>query len=213
MCAMRLLLVDDHESVRQGLRALFESVPFVDVVGDAADGSAAIDCVKSLEPDMVVLDLTMPHMSGLLAMRQIKETAPHTSIIVLTRHNDAAYVQELMAAGASGYVLKQSPFNELVQALEAASRGEQHLDARLSAVTTPRADVPHKAAAPRLTRREADVLKFTALGHSNKSIATLLAIAVKTVEVHKTNAMRKLDMRDRIEIVRFARLQGWLDEP
>jgi DNA-binding NarL/FixJ family response regulator len=210
---MRLLLVDDHESVRQGLRALFDSVPFVDVVGDAADGSAAIESVKTLDPDLVVLDLTMPRMSGLVAMRQIKEAAPRTSIVVLTRHNDAAYVSQLMAAGATGYVLKQSPFAELVHAIEAASRGERHLDGSLSAAAAPRAPMPTGSATPRLTHRETDVLKFTALGHSNKSIAAMLGIAVKTVEVHKTNAMRKLDIRDRIEIVRFARLQGWLDEP
>lgn len=210
---MRLLLVDDHESVRQGLRALFESVPSIEVVGDAADGFAAIERVRSLDPDMVVLDLTMPRMSGLLAMRQIKDASPRTSIVVLTRHNDAAYVRQLMAAGASGYVLKQSPFAELVQAIDAASRGEQHLDARLSAAAAPRALEPRNSVAPHLTHREADVLKFTALGHSNKSIAAMLGIAVKTVEVHKANAMRRLDIHDRIEIVRFARLQGWLDEP
>ena len=209
---MRVLLVDAHESVRQGLRALFESVPSVEVVGDAADGLEALERVMTLDPDLVVLDLSMARTSGLIAARQIKAAAPRTAIVVLTRHDDAAYVNQLMSAGASGYVLKQSPFAELVQAIDAVSRGEQYLDARLP-LQAPREAVSRADRAPRLSQREMDVLKLTALGHSNKSIATALGIAVKTVEVHKTNATRKLNVRDRIEIVRFARLEGWLDEP
>lgn len=206
----RVLLADDHETVREGLRALFDSVPGVTVVGDVADGHAAVQAVSSLLPDLVVLDLSMPPTSGIDAIRRIREVREDTGVIVLSRYRDAAYVREAMAAGASGYVLKQSPFSELKQAVEDVAGGGRHIDQSLSA------QVPDTAAAgngPRLTEREQAVLRRAALGHSNKDIANALGIALKTVEVHKANAMRKLELKNRNEMVRWAALHGWLQDP
>lgn len=207
----RVLLADDHETVREGLRALFDAVPGVTVVGDVADGHAAVQAVCSLLPDLVVLDLSMPPTSGIDAIRQIREVRNDTGVIVLSRYRDAAYVREAMAAGASGYVLKQSPFSELKQAVEDVARGRRHIDQSLSAQVP--ADTAAGENGPRLTEREQAVLRRAALGHSNKDIATALGIALKTVEVHKANAMRKLEFRNRNEMVRWAALHGWLQDP
>lgn len=207
----RVLLADDHETVREGLRALFDAVPGVTVVGDVADGHAAVQAVRSLLPDLVVLDLSMPPTSGIDAIRQIRAAGEDTGVIVLSRYRDAAYVREAMAAGASGYVLKQSPFSELKQAVEDVARGGRHIDQSLTAQVP--ADIAATATPPRLTDREQAVLRRAALGHSNKDIATALGIALKTVEVHKANAMRKLELRNRNEMVRWAALHGWLQDP
>ena len=207
----RVLLADDHETVREGLRALFDSVPEVTVVGDVADGHSAVQAVCSLLPDLVVLDLSMPPTSGIDAIRQIREVKEDTGVIVLSRYRDAAYVREAMAAGASGYVLKQSPFSELKRAVEDVARGGRHIDQALAGhVPADTAAAPPRA---RLTEREQTVLRRAALGHSNKDIANALGIALKTVEVHKANAMRKLELRNRNEMVRWAALQGWLQDP
>ncbi len=207
----RVLLADDHETVREGLRALFESVPDVTVVGDVADGHGVVQAVCSLLPDLVVLDLSMPPTSGIDAIRQIHEVKEDTAVIVLSRYRDAAYVREAMAAGANGYVLKQSPFSELRQAVADVARGGRHIDQALSK----QVPADSKAAPPRvrLTEREEAVLRRAALGHSNKDIASALGIALKTVEVHKANAMRKLELRNRNEMVRWAALHGWLQDP
>lgn len=207
---LRLLLADDHETVRQGLRALFESVPDVEVVHDVADGDAAIAAIRTMAPDLVVIDLSMAPTDGLAVMRRIKHARRRTKVVVLTRHREAGYVREALAAGASGYVLKQSPFSELRRAVETVARGEEHLDPALW-----RGGEPHRAptaAAPLVTERELDVLQRAAVGQTNKEIAGELDIAVKTVEMHKSNAMKKLGLRGRTQVVRYAMLHGWLND-
>ena len=207
----RVLLADDHETVREGLRALFEGVPDVEVVGDVADGDAAVQAVTAMRPDLVVLDLSMPPGNGINAIRQILEVKDDTGVVVLTRYRDAAYVREAMLAGASGYVLKQSPFAELRQAVQDVARGVRHIDAALGPKLD---DEPVEEHPPsRLTERERAVLRRAALGHANKDVAAELGIALKTVEVHKANAMRKLGLRSRNEVVRYAALHGWLQDP
>jgi two-component system response regulator NreC len=215
MQKIRIVVAEDHETVRQGLRALLSTKDDIVVVADAPNGRVAVDLVRELEPNIAVLDLSMPDMNGLAATRAIKETMPKVEVIALTRHADDAYVQELLSAGAAGYVLKQSPVEELLKAIRAVAKGERYLDASLvnrntkaylSRYSTDRARPP-------ITDREASVLRLMAIGHSNKEIATALDIAVKTVEVHKANAMRKLDLRGRIDVVRYAVLNGWLQDP
>jgi DNA-binding NarL/FixJ family response regulator len=203
--ATRVLVADDHQSVREGLCALFRSLPSVDVVDDVADGDQALDRVRRLAPDVVVLDLSMPPVNGLEAMRRIKAERPDTAVVVLTRYRDHAYVREALALGASAYVLKQSPFSELSHAVNAVMRGEQYIDPRLEWTAPP-------GSTARVSQRELEVLRRAALGHANKDIATAFGIAVKTVEVHKASAMRKLQLRDRAEVIRYATLQGWLQE-
>jgi two-component system response regulator NreC len=204
---IRVLLADDHESVRQGLCALFGAADEVDLISDVNDGASAITMAKSLAPDVVILDLSMP-TSGLVALQQIKNDRPETQIVVLSRHRDAAYLRAALAAGASGYVLKQSSFDELKRAVVAVANGEQYLDAQL--ISEP-ATLRDGAPVPALSQREAEVLRRAAAGFSNKEIGAELKISVKTVEAHKANAMRKLRLKDRSAVVRFALMQGWLE--
>ena len=213
MSRIRVLIADDHETVRQGLRLLIDSQPDMEVVGEAGDGGSAVERADALKPQVAVLDISMPQMNGLAAARSIRERAPATAIVALTRYRDEAYVKELLSAGACGYVLKQSASTELLEAIRAAARGAGYLDSTLTNnATNPlaaRRGVPH----PRITDREAEVLRRMAVGESNKEIATALDVAVKTVEVHKANAMRKLGLAGRIDVVKYALLQGWLRDP
>jgi DNA-binding NarL/FixJ family response regulator len=200
-----VLLVDDHEIVRQGLRTLVDRAPDMTVVGEAANAETALVRVDEVRPDVITLDLTMPGMSGLSAARLLTERTK-AAIVVVTRHADDAFVQELIAAGAAGYVLKQSPSEELLRAIRSVAAGTQYLDPTLQQERDPRR---RPTTAP-VTARELEVLRLTALGHANKEIAALLDISVKTVEVHKTNAMRKLGLTGRVDVIRYGVLQGWL---
>jgi DNA-binding NarL/FixJ family response regulator len=215
MTRIRVLLAEDHESVRQGLRVLLEAHADIEIAGEASTGRAAVEQARALRPDVVVLDLSMPEMNGLAAARAIKEVRPDAAIVALTRHSEEAYVQELLRAGASGYVLKQSAFDQLLQAIRAVARGERYLDPTLISRAADAYVSRHArpAGRPQISDREASVLRLMALGHSNKEIASALDIAVKTVEVHKANAMRKLNLHGRIDVVRYAVLSGWLQDP
>ena len=211
----RVLLVEDHETVRQGLRMVLESQSDIEVVAEAANGRIAVEHSERYRPDVVVLDLSMPEMNGLAAAQAIKQRCPETAIVALTRHDDAAFVDELMKAGASGYVLKQSPTTQLLKAVRTVSAGGEYIDAALverSARGTAN-ETSSERPAPTVSDREKQVLRMMAIGHSNKEIADDLAISIRTVEVHKANAMRKLKLRGRIDVVRFAILHGWLQEP
>ena len=211
---LRILLADDHVTVRHGLKLLIDSQADMKVISEASDGRGAIQSAITLKPDVVVMDISMPGMNGLAATRALKQKQPNITIVTLTRHGDDAYVQELLRAGVSGYVLKQSAPTELLQAIRAAAAGGQYLDSTLTARVTARllgrADKVSKPAAT-LSERESEVLRLIASGYSNKEIAGRLSLSVKTVEAHKANAMRKLGLRGRIDIVKYAVLQGWLE--
>jgi DNA-binding NarL/FixJ family response regulator len=210
---LRVVLADDHVTVRHGLRLLLDAQPDLTVVGEADDGRAALQRVQELDPDVVVMDISMPGMSGLSATRVLKEARPRVAIVVLTRHADDAYLHEMLRAGAAAFVLKQSPSTELIQAIRAAAAGGQYLDANVtSRVTGGLLARDSKRAGPRLTDREAEVLRMIARGYSNKEIASQLDLSVKTIEVHKANGMRKLGLRGRADIVQFAIVQGWMGE-
>ena len=213
MTRVRVLLADDHETVRQGLRLLLETQPDLEVVGEAPDGAAALQLATSLHPDVVVMDVAMPRLNGLETVRALGEALPDLPVVALTRYRDESYVHELLGAGAAGYVLKQSPSEELLAAIRSAVNGDTYvdpaIDVRLPFLTAD--GKPRRVG--RLSRRETEVLRLMALGYSNKDIANKLDLSVKTVEVHKANATRKLNLNGRIEIVRFAVLQGWLAEP
>jgi DNA-binding NarL/FixJ family response regulator len=206
---MRIMLADDHAALREGLRALFTAVPGVEVVHDVGDVESAIEGVRTWAPDVLVLDLSMPAAGGLSAIRAIRAAQPRTAIVILTRYRDPAFVREALAAGASGYVLKQSPFNELRRATASAMDGRQYLDERIR--PTSRGSSPEFKG--QASVREREVLRLTALGQSNKEIASALNIAVRTVEVHKTHGMRKLGLTDRSGLIRYGVMQGWLKEP
>ena len=206
---IQVLLADDHETVRDGLRLLVDAQADMEVVGEASNGTAAIERTVALKPNVVVLDLTMPGMSGLSAARLLKDRVPSAAVVALTRHDDDAYVQELLDAGASAYILKQSASAELLHAIRVAAGGGRYLDPALSPPDSAR-DPRRKPTTPRITDREVEVLRMMAVGRSNKDIATALDITVKTVEVHKANAMRKLGLKGRTDVVRYASMNGWL---
>jgi DNA-binding NarL/FixJ family response regulator len=209
---IRVLLAEDHATVREGVRLLIDAEPDMTVVGEAQDGHTAIERAVSLRPDVMVLDLTMPGLGGLAAARILKSECPQTAIIALTRHDDLAFVNQLMDLGALGYVLKQSASTELLHAIRSAARGGKYIDPALPLDFETRS-TRHRSTTPRVTDREVEVLRLMAAGHSNKEIAERLDISVKTVEVHKSNAMHKLGFQGRADIVRYAIVNGWMREP
>lgn len=213
MKPIRVLLADDYEMVRHGLRLLIESQTDMCVVAEASDGQMAVELTEALRPDIVVLDVSMPRMNGLAAARALKQVAPAASIIALTRHDDESYVHELIAAGASGYVLKQSPSVQLLHAIRAAAGGNHYMDPAVTENKRRSVEDVRSPKKPAISDREEEVLKLVAVGHTNKEIAEKLNLSVKTVEVHKANATRKLGFRGRIDFIKYAVLQGWLQEP
>ena len=211
---LRVLLADDHATVRHGLKLMIDAEPDMTVVAEASDGDEAVRHARALKPDVIVMDISMPGTNGLAATRALKKIQPDAVIVTLTRHGDDAYLQELLRAGVAGYVLKRSAPTELLHAIRRAAAGGQYLDSSLTArVTAGFAAREGSASKPPggLTDREADVLRLIASGYSNKEIAARLSLSVKTVEAHKANAMRKLDLTGRIDIVKYAVLQGWLE--
>jgi DNA-binding NarL/FixJ family response regulator len=211
---LRILLADDHVTVRHGLKLLIDSQADMVVISEASDGNAAIQSAIALKPDVIVMDISMPGMNGLAATRALQQTQPGLAIVTLTRHVDDAYVEELLRAGAAGYVLKRSAPDELLQAIRAVAGGGQYLDSALTTRVAARlfrqVDKANNPSA-KLSSRESEVLKLIACGYSNKEIASRLSLSVKTVEAHKANAMRKQGFRGRIDIVKYAVLQGWLE--
>jgi DNA-binding NarL/FixJ family response regulator len=188
----------------------------MEVIAEAGNGSAAIKLARELAPDIVVMDISMPELNGLKATKKLKQVCPDVKVLTLTRHTDDAYLQQLIQAGASGYVLKQSAPTELIRAIHAISEGNNYLDPALTNKVmggyAGRSAALRGARKSDLTERESEVLRLIAWGYSNKEIAGRMDISVKTVEAHKANAMQKLDMRSRIDIVRYAILQNWLQD-
>jgi DNA-binding NarL/FixJ family response regulator len=214
---LRIVLVDDHETVRTGLRVILNAQRDMEVAGEAADGRAAVEQVENLRPDLVVMDVSIPHLNGLTTTQLLTARFPAVHVLILTRHADQGYVQQLLKAGARGYVLKQSRAAEVLAAIRAVARGGTYLDPAvaekaLSAQLGRRTRTGAESVAPGLSSREGEVLRLVAWGYSNKEIAAKLDLSVKTVETHKANAMQKLGMRNRIDIVRYALLQGWLED-
>jgi two-component system response regulator NreC len=211
---LRILLAEDHEMVREGLRLLVNAQPDMEVIGEAGNGQAAIESARELGPDIIIMDVSMPKMNGLQATEKLKRDLPHVKVLALTRHTDTGFLQQLFRAGASGYVLKQSTSDELMRAVRAIAAGGNYLDPAITRKVI-KGYASRKAAlnediADSLTGREEEVLRLIAWGYSNKEIAAKLNISVKTVEAHKTNLMKKLNLHSRIDIVRYALLKGWL---
>jgi DNA-binding NarL/FixJ family response regulator len=211
MRKLRLLLVDDHQVVREGLRSLLGSNTRFEVVGEAADGIAAINAASTLQPDVVVMDVSMPGLNGVQVMRRLKEDLPHAKTVALTVHEEGGYVRSLMDAGASGYVLKRSAATELLRAIEVIADGGTYLDSSITGQLVHRlgrrAPLGPSAA---LSEREREVVRYVAHGYSNKEIAQKLDVSVKTVETYRYRATEKLGLRSRADLVRYAIDQGWL---
>jgi DNA-binding NarL/FixJ family response regulator len=211
---LRILIADDHAIVRQGLKLLIDSQPDMTVIAEAASGDSVLQQAAALKPDIVVMDISMPGINGLLATRMLKQRQPDMTIIALTRHEEKTYLEELLRAGASAYVLKQSAPAEFLRAVRAAAAGGIYLDPAMTpqvadGLLAAKSRVEVDAGA-KITERESQVLRLVAVGHSNVEIGATLEISVKTVEVHKTNAMRKLGLNGRVDVIRYGVLQGWL---
>ena len=218
MSEIRVFIAEDHKMVRAGLKLLIDSEPDMTVVGEANDGRQAIDNVREANPDVLVMDLSMPKVSGLVAAATVKRIAPTVSILTLTRHNDTAYLQELLQAGISGYVLKQSESDEMLRAIRIVAAGEKYLDPAITQnvfwMVGAGQEKKHqmRGETEALSERETDVLRRVALGYSNKQIADHFTTSIKTIESQKASAMRKLKIKGRSQIVDYAILHGWLLE-
>jgi DNA-binding NarL/FixJ family response regulator len=216
MKKLRILLADDHQMVRDGLRLLIDCQRDMRVVGEASDGKEALRQARDLKPDVVVMDLSMPEVNGLQATKRLKAEQPGIKVVALTVHEDASYLLQLCKAGAAGYVLKRSAGDDLIHAIRTVAAGGLHFDPTLAskALTGQRGEAPGKAGAlvSDLSEREKEVLILLAWGYSNKEIAGDLSLSVKTVETYRVRLCEKLSLRSRTEIVQYALRQGWLNE-
>ncbi|MFD7748576.1 response regulator [Streptomyces sp. NPDC059698] len=212
----RILLADDHALVRRGVRLILDGEPDLTVVAEAGDGAEAVEMARAVQPDLAVLDIAMPRLTGLQAARELSRTMPGLRILMLTMYDNEQYFFEALKAGASGYVLKSVADRDLVEACRAAMRDEPFLYP--GAVTAlirdflERAKAGGNLPARAVTEREEEILKLVAEGHSSKEIADLLVISVKTVERHRANLLQKLGLRDRLELTRYA-IRAGLVEP
>ena len=210
---LKILLAEDHRILREGLKRLIAEQPNMEVVGEADNGVAAWQQAQELQPDVVLMDITMPRLNGADATVKIRELCPNVKVIALTGHRASAYLNEVLKAGASGYVLKAAAIDELINAIQTVARGGTYIDSasRESLVHSPFDDRVYKGEpqGKPLSQREIQVLSLVANGYTNKEIANELSISVKTVETHKTNSMQKLDLKSRAEVVDYARFRGW----
>ena len=206
---MRILIADDHGIVRGGLKLLIERQPDMQVVAEADDGVTAFEQALATKPDLCVLDVSMPRMTGLQAARQIRAHLPETQVLALSMHDDERYVFDALKAGASGYVLKREVDQALLNAIRAVSRGDAFLTNAVER-TIVREWMRDDSSGPEepLSPREQEVLKLIAEAHTNKQIAETLKLSEKTVESHRANVFAKLGIRDRVELVRYAIRRG-----
>lgn len=213
MARIRLLLVDDHEVVRSGLRMLLENESDLKIVGEANTGRQALEMVEVLRPDVVIMDITLPDISGIEATRRIKEAHPEVAVVALTIHEDQQYFFEMLQVGASGYVPKRAAPDDLITAIRATHRGEMYIYPSLAKLLvgdflSRSSEEGAKEAMNELTPREQEVLSLLADGRTNEEIADLLSISAHTVARHRENLMGKLGLHSRSELVKYAIRKG-----
>lgn len=210
----RIFLVDDHGVVREGIKRLLERRSDMEVVGESEDGLQALEKIKESCPDVVMMDISLPGLSGIELTQRVREACPSARVIALTVHEDEGYIREILRHGAVGYLLKRIPTEELALAVRTVADGGTYIDPRVaSKVVRVIVDAKRQedaAPGPALSDREESVLQAIAKGHSNKEIAALLNIGLKTVETYKARAMEKLGLKSRVDIVRTATARGWL---
>ena len=213
---IRIVLADDHPIVLDGLRNLIRAEPDFELVGEAASGLSALKIIREQRPDVAVLDISMPELNGIVLSRRLAGEMPALRLLILTLHEDRAYLNQALEAGVRGYVLKRSAVENLVQAIRAVVVGGLYIDPAIVGRVFESKQVnkrllARKGVAPALTDREADVLKMAALGFTNKEIASRLDVGVKSIETYKARGLEKLGLKTRAELVRYASGQGWLD--
>jgi two-component system response regulator NreC len=212
---IKILIADDHGVLRAGLRSLLSAESDLEVLGEAGDGDEVIELCKQLELDVVLLDISMPGLGGGIGItRHLKESMPKIKVLILTVHEDESLLQEAIEAGAMGYIIKRAAESELIDAIRAVSRGDLYVHpamtrALLKDISSPAAahDLPVEAPTP----REIDVLRYIAQGYTNRQTAEALNISVRTVETHRANLMSKLNLRSRVELVRYAKENGFIE--
>lgn len=214
MPPIRVFLADDHGILRAGLRLLIDAQPDMRVVGEAGDGAGTLHLVADLQPDLILLDLTMPGLGGLEVLPLLRQRAPNSRILILTMHDNEGYLRQALQAGAAGYVLKGAVDSELLNAIRAVARGETYIHSAITHKLLESLQSPLPSASDpwdALSARELEVLRLVALGYTNSEIAEQLAISVKTVETYRARGMEKLNLRTRAELVRAAIAKGLLD--
>jgi len=217
MAQIRILVADDHHLVLAGLKALVVDDPSIEVIGEAKDGPSALRLAGELKPDVVVLDLSLPGMHGIRVAQSLRAQMPRCYVLILSVHEDRAYLRQLLEIGVSGYVLKRSAPEALIAAIRAVAAGGTYLDPAIAAMVIGRGSQPrivHSTdRSTELSAREREVLQLAAAGHTNKELSSRLRIGVKTIETHKARGMEKLGLETRAELVRYAIVKGWLASP
>lgn len=214
---IHILLADDHTILRAGLKMMLNAQPDMEVVGEAQDGRQVLQEVQRLQPDIILMDITMPDMNGIEATRQIKKLVPEVKVLVLTMHENEEYVFQALRAGASGYMLKEAADTELITALHVIRSGQFYLSPTAQSVMV--GDYlqrvrsgEEKDSYSSLTEREREILKLVAEGYTNNQIAERLVISPKTVDTHRTHVMDKLNLHSRAELVKYAMRRGLLED-
>jgi DNA-binding NarL/FixJ family response regulator len=213
---LRIFLADDHAVVREGLKALISTQPGMTIVGEASDGLDVCARVPALQPDVVIMDVSMPGLTGSEATERLRQVCPQVKILALTVHEDKGYIRQLLAAGAAGYVLKRTAPEELIRAIRVVCAGEVYLDSGVAGKVVGgfvrNAGDTGTTFGASLSEREMEIARLTAAGHSHKEIAARLELSVKTVETYRSRAMDKLGLKSRAELVRYAFQKGWLKD-
>lgn len=212
--AIRILIADDHGVMRAGLRAMLESEPSVEVIGEATNGEEVLDLARQLQPDIILLDIGMPGMDGIEATRRLTKLAHPVKVLILSVYEDESLLREAIRVGASGYIVKRAAGDELIGAIQAVSKGYMYIHPAITRLLvsdlSPSIDA-HKGALESLTPRELEVMSFIIRGFTNRQIAEALFISQRTVEGHRANVFGKLGLKNRVELVEFAEKYGLMD--
>lgn len=211
---LRVFVADDHPVVREGIKTLINAQPDMEVIGEAGDGETAWRQARALQPDVILMDVSMPELNGAQATERLKTVCPEMRVLALSGYNDEAHIRQLLQSGASGYVLKRTLVEELTGAVRAVARGGIHLDPQVAGKIIGNYVNPQRSGNTEstLTAREEEILRLIAWGYTNKEIASRLHLSVKTVEGHKARVMQKLELESRADVVRYALRRGWLQD-
>lgn len=214
MKTLQILIADDHTVIREGLKVLLDAQPDLRVIGEAARGEEACKLAVELQPDVIIMDVSMPGLGGAGATKRLKELCPSIKVLALSAFEDEVYVRQLLSSGASGYVLKRTAAGEIARAIRVVADGGLYLDPFVAGkvASSPAKGQSSAGGAESLSDREREVLRFIARGFTNKEVANLLGVSIKTVETYKTRLNRKLNLHSRADAVRYALAQGWLQD-